>query len=654
MLPTKEPSKLTPRFYILIAIASAMTALAFSLSPSAGIYGFRDIFLNIQEASIIKSLFSFFTIYLYMRTAKLLTKRLAIFAGSCGFLFGLCMVCGSSIKESGSLFGGVSISIPSLAAFFILLLGYSLFFASLIVLLFNWLDHRDHSGSIERSSLIKQNIDSVFFSNSPRSFFITVGFLLLVWIPYIIICFPGLASYDTIVEIIQGLGFISYSNHHPILHILFIEFFIKLGNGMFGSYLAGIAMAALLQVICGSVIYTYALRCLRRWGIAFGYRVFALLFFAFFPLVPIYSMTLWKDVWLAWSVLLFLLLIVDIRRKQIDFSKKKHFVLFTLSMFALVFSKNNGIIILLFALASLLLIAKGLRIRIASCALVVLVVFQVITGPVFSVLDISKGNPREAYSVPLLQMARVVRDNDEGISDEDKALIQNVLPYDELAERYNPEISDSIKGEFDTEAFRQDKLQYTLLWLRLGIQNPRLYVEAFLEHTYGYWFPDVQYWKMNTETYPMYVKSIMMNEPGLFPDFDPNTDTYSNYFPGPVFQLAESLRNGPIVNFPLTSPFFSIGFYFWVYLLCAFFLLYRKRPTELTPIVLLFALWLTCILSPVYAEFRYSLPAFVCIPIVIAVTFHTEARPSRSVESRRSGERQVPLPDKGKGHQAST
>lgn len=636
MLISKKKNKLTARLYILIAISSVTTAFAFSISPVTGIYSFQDLFLNIQSASIVRSLFCVFTIYLYICAAKILSKRLAVFSASCGFLFGLCMACGSSIKESGFLLNGASFSAPSLSAFLLSIVGYGLFFSSLIALLFDWLDRRDPQNRAEGTPRIKSKIESLFFASSPRSFFTTMGVLLLMWIPYGIICFPGLISYDTIAEAIQGLGYISYTNHHPIIHVLFIEFFIKLGNGIFGSYLAGIAMASLFQTLCGAAIYTYALRCLSRWNITFGYRMFALLFFAFFPLIPIYNMTLWKDVWLAWSILLFLLVAVDIQMKYVDFSKKKHFILFSLNMFALVFSKNNGIIILIFSLISLLLVSKGSRIRIASCALIVIVVFQVVTGPVFSAIGVTKGDIKEALSIPMLQVARVVRDNPENISASDKALIRNIMPYDELGERYNPKVSDSIKGEFDSDVFSQAKLQYARLWLRLGIQNPRLYIESFLEQTYGYWYPDVQYWKMSTETYPMYIKSIEMNELGLFPDFDPNREAYSNYFPGPVFQLAEQLASGAVVNFPLTSPFFSIGFYFWVLLLCAFFLLYRKRQVELTPIVLLFALWLTCLLSPVYAEFRYSFPAFVCMPIVISATFGLKSKKHRRMEHNSS------------------
>lgn len=636
MLISKDEKHLSPRTYLFIILASIITAFAFSLSPVAAIYTFKDIFHNLQDANIMRSLFCVFVIYLYNKAARMLTKRLAFYASLCGILLGLCMACGTSIKASGFLLNEAAVTVPSLVGFFIFVVGYGLFFSALIALLFKWLDHRSYDGNKEQTTALKSKIDSVFFSTLPRSFLITVGFLLLMWLPYTILCFPGLVSYDTILEVIQGLGFAPYGNHHPILHILFIEFFTKLGNLIFGSYLAGIAMASLFQMLCGAVIYAYALRCLRRWNLSFGFRIFALLFFALFPLIPVYNMTIWKDLWLAWSILLFLLLSIDIQMRTIDFSEKKHFVIAILIMFALVFSKNNGIIILVLSAVALVVLSKGIRIRIAASVLLVVVVFQVINGPVFDAIGIGKVDSKEALSIPLLQVARVVRDNPNGSSDEDKTLIKEVFPYDELAEQYNAEVSDSIKNLFDTTAFNQNKLQYFLLWLRLGVENPRLYVESFLEHTYGYWYPDVQYWKISVNSYPQYMKyvtSLGPDDPGAFPDFDPNVENYSIYFQEQLIGLGGCLMSGALSSFPLTSPFLSIGFCFWLLLVCLFFLLYRKRYTELTPIIILFALWFTCLLSPVYAELRYSLPAFVCAPIVIAFTFSGKPEPSKRLES---------------------
>lgn len=635
MLISKCEQPLSPRTYLLIILASIITAFAFSLSPVAAVYTFKDIFRNLQEASIMRSLFCMLVIYLYVKTARTLTKRLAFYAGLCCLLLGLCIACGSSIEASGFLLNAAAVTVPSLVGFFIFVIGYGLFFTSLIALFFNWLDQRSYDIGKRQTIAWRSKVDSVFFSNQPRSFLITVGFLLLMWLPYTILCFPGLVSYDTILEMIQGLGFLPYGNHHPILHILFIEFFTKLGNLIFGSYLAGIAMVSLFQMLCGAVIYAYALSCLRRWNLAFGFRIIALLFFAFFPLIPVYNMTIWKDLWLSWSILLFLLLSIDIQRRTIDFSKKKHFVIVSLVMFALVFSKNNGIIILILSAAALVILSKGIRIRLAASVLLVVVIFQVVNGPVFDAIGIGRVDSKEALSIPLLQVARVVRDNPDGISDEDKTLIQKVFSYDELTAQYNPKVSDSIKNLFDSTVFNQNKLQYFLLWLRLGIENPRTYVESFLEHTYGYWYPDVQYWKMSVNSYPQYLKYVTnldKDDPGSFPDFDPDVENYSIYFFEQLIILEGSLTDGVFSDFPLTSPFLSIGFYFWLLLVCLFFLLYRKRYTELTPIVILFALWLTCLLSPVYAELRYSLPAFVCAPIVIAFTFSGRAEPGKRLE----------------------
>ncbi len=38
--------------------------------------------------------------------------------------------------------------------------------------------------------------------------------------------------------------------------------------------------------------------------------------------------------------------------------------------------------------------------------------------------------------------------------------------------------------------------------------------------------------------------------------------------------------------------------------------------------------WLTCLASPVYAEFRYAWPAILCVPVVLGLAFAPRRLPS--------------------------
>ena len=65
---------------------------------------------------------------------------------------------------------------------------------------------------------------------------------------------------------------------------------------------------------------------------------------------------------------------------------------------------------------------------------------------------------------------------------------------------------------------------------------------------------------------------------------------------------------------------FSPGFSFWCLIIFGAICIYYKKYRYLLPIVILFALWITIILSPV-SLLRYSYPIMICIPILSGIVF---------------------------------
>lgn len=60
-------------------------------------------------------------------------------------------------------------------------------------------------------------------------------------------------------------------------------------------------------------------------------------------------------------------------------------------------------------------------------------------------LEIANTSVREMLSVPFQQTARYAKYYGDEISEEDKEIIDKVLGYDDLGERYEPDLSDKVK-----------------------------------------------------------------------------------------------------------------------------------------------------------------------------------------------------------------
>ena len=77
-------------------------------------------------------------------------------------------------------------------------------------------------------------------------------------------------------------------------------------------------------------------------------------------------------------------------------------------------------------------------------------------------------------------------------------MLSKVVEVDKIADSYYPFISDDIKSlvraSKNQEYIVEHKKEYIKLFLELGIANPNLYLETYVNQTYGYWYPDSPYW----------------------------------------------------------------------------------------------------------------------------------------------------------------
>jgi hypothetical protein len=119
--------------------------------------------------------------------------------------------------------------------------------------------------------------------------------------------------------------------------------------------------------------------------------------------------------------------------------------------------------------------------------LVAVVAVLLITGPLYTHLGVGAASKAEAYGLLLNQMARVVVE-DGTMSSEDEAYMNSLFPLDKYAETYSPTCVDSLKWSagFNDAALSSGFFQH---WASMFVKNPKIYVEAWVMETFGFWAP---------------------------------------------------------------------------------------------------------------------------------------------------------------------
>ncbi len=552
----------------------------------------------IENASVFNVVFAILMYYLLQQCDKQQDKRLKICAGILACLLAAMEIIGYSINTYLDLSGIINSPIALLKNT-MKWFGYSTIFYICIVLLFSycnqWLERIKQRNEKEIS----------FFTNNKRSFFIVMVIIILAWLPYLLKYFPGNATSDSMSQVLQALGITKLNNHHPVIHTAVIWIGMTIGKAI-GNYNLGMAVYSVIQMCIMAAIFSFAIYYMAKRQLPIIVRILSLIFFACYPVNSLYSITMWKDVIFSGLVVVFVIGIVEIITNQNTFFKRKiNSILFIITCIGMILFRNNGIYMAILTMPFLCIIVKRYRKQLLITCFIILAIYSVFKGPVFSMFDIKGASIREALSIPLQQFARVMATK-ENVPEKEE--IYCFLPIDDYKQLYSPILSDPIKAEFNENYFKEHKFEFIKLWVKIVFKYPREAVESFLCNSYGYWYPEAKNWIVSTEIYQGKV--------------DGDTEV-------PISIYREPLIKGNVVssissliekrNVPILSMGFSIGFAFWITITLCMYLIYKKRYKELVPYIPILVLWLTCIASPVYCEYRYIYSMFITLPVLTSI-----------------------------------
>ena len=455
---------------------------------------------------------------------------------------------------------------------------------------------------------------ALFMKNlSDKKLWILASLAIFICYLPVILTSASVLTPDSWSSIKQATGEAPLSNAHPVIFTAFTGIFIQIGL-LFGSFEFGILLFSLVQSAILAMIFALAIVWMRREKIGRSGIIATFLFYAILPINAIAGIIMWKDILFAGFGLLLLILLRQLYLEKDGYFTKKNVLCFVLIAFLFCAWRNNGFYS--YAVMSLLVIAIGHKTFFKKKYLLLMfspiILFFIYSG--LTSLVSSPGPKTVMFSVPLQQIARTVKYHGASISEEDKEAINEILPFDQLGAKYNPNLADPVLWTFDVEAFDQNQLKYLGLWLRLFVDHTKTFIAAFAYNSYGYVYP---YFPSSTTT------DVLLDN-----------DTHFNASVGYVDGAYESKGKLALAAYRdlITSAFplvRNIGFYTCLILLGAYLAIIKRKHELIGVFALLFCLFLTTILGPVNGEFRYLYLFTLATPFILAAVYSNNHKSAR-------------------------
>lgn len=441
--------------------------------------------------------------------------------------------------------------------------------------------------------------------------FIASDVIFVCWLPYMLSWFPG-GIYSDTYSVIDQVEVGYWSNRHTFFYTVCWHICFGVASLFGGDMQAAAEIITVIQLVSMAFVLGCSVVWLRAHGICKPVCIAALVFCSLFPWLPMFAMSVWKDIFFCEFMLLFSLKFIDIclcsGRPGIPDTVKICILAALVS-----FSRNNGAYIV-FASCIVLLILKRRQLKDAfmrtGLALgLTVVAILVIQGPIYTMAGLQV-TYEENIGIPLQQMAAVVSE-DAKLTIPQLNYLNSVMPIQGWSMLYRPLIVDSIKWHeaFNIDAIANDLPAFWQNYISIGLAHPLIYLKAAFANSSGFWDPFIG-WTENIASY-----NAMVWYPDTLVQYD-------------FIQSATGFSIRGILE-PAFNP--SAGLYAWIMLLSATvsigsWKVNAKKAALLSPLLLL---WLTLMVAtPIAISQRYFFAAIFMLPVIVLLPFiaRTELR----------------------------
>ena len=563
---------------------------------------------DLLKLGLIGSVLLIYFIYKFYQKSTIIHKKKSLKVLS--LILAFFMIFGNSFMCVGStalIFKNIGYFLLSL----IMYIGYYYLFLVLISYLFRFLDKNNFS---EENKEKKDNKFVAAFKKHP--FLFSLCFIVICWLPYIISYYPIILSPDPSFQIRQFFGIrtkyadyailldenVVMTNHHPVTHTMLLGGCLKLGT-MIGNDNLGLFFYSIIQISVLASVLAFSIYYMQKMGLKTKYLIGVLLIYALVPMFPLYAMSGVKDVLFGAFIFLYFIFLHNLVKTKCEGYKWWNYLLIIILLILICLFRNNGIHVLILSLPFTLIIARKKWKQLLTVMVCVFGFYGVFDKVILPYYKITPGSIREVLSVPFQQTARLSKYHGDEFTEEEIATIDKILGYDDLAERYDSELADPVKNEFNKYATDEDLKEYFKVWFNGLIKHPGTYIEATMNNVYGFFYPEKTKW------YVYYNFDNRITENGF--DYHYNSlETSRNI-------LSEYAVAFPYI--PGIGLISNIGFNVWIIFTLFAYAIYKKLYKNILVLAPALILILVCVVGPANTYFRYALPFIFAMPFIIGV-----------------------------------
>lgn len=525
----------------------------------------------------------------------------------CAF-FALCTVVGVSYSKTASwdcifLFG------TQFVLAFVVWAGYYFAYKNGILFVIYLLEK--NKGFLHRNA--ESSLGRVIFER--HAFWGSFVLFAAIGAVWMIAFFPGTLQPDAYMQLLMKQGVFEYTGHFPVASTEIMGFCMNIGKNIFHSDEMGVFTFTFVQYAVQCLVFSYSLLLMKRLKTPIVLRVAAVFFYGVSPVFPIWGFTFVKDSFYYICFLLMICAMVDLLSGEGEFHGTKHreeykTVLLATACVGMCLFRNDGKYVVVLSLIIAVFFTKkywkNFLIGIAACGLTALLT----EGVYMSVNRIPSGPVGEMLSIPLQQTARYIAEYPDDITQEEALVLQKGFSVElsELASLYNPILSDPVKAQLVHDPEPGYLWQYFKVWMRQLVRHPDAYIQAFLNQTYAYFYPNAHDGK--GEEFWFYI-------------------VYGNELHDGTFDIEFGVKNDGLrqilmhysylfETLPIFGMLLSPGLYTYLLIGGAVYLISKKRGKEFVCFVPAFVVLLINLVSPVNGCVRYMLPIMAAAPLLAA------------------------------------
>lgn len=602
--------------YFGLLCLAVTTVLAFSISYNIVPIEAYEVYLNesyskldgiiaqirymIQDVDLLLTILTFLFFFLYivvfMKYRKPWCKSRIILA----IIYSFLSIVGKCFKDAGSLNFCLS-GIGHFMLWLVFGMSYCIFYYAIITVM-EWCLEKwvaIYEVNIFNESRLKKH-----------SKLYTFMFVCICQIPNLYFFFPGIVNWDGLRQLDFWIGSLEWTTHHPAFSTIIMGVIFDIGKFWGGSDYFGFFLYVCIQIIIHAVLVTISMDLLREWKIDRWIRVGLCCFYSLFSIWQMYLITYIKDTSYYLAFWWFVICIIKLLEKKE--MRLRYFVYLIVSGFLVTMLRNDGIYVVFPTIITMLITLKKHRRKYFISGIFIILGYIGINVIFVNTAGIGKGDIKEALSIPFQQTARYVTKYSAEVTEYEKQVIDKLILYDELIDRYNPDISDAVKGSKFASYTKEDLAEYFKVWFTQLLKHPLCYIESFLNSSYRYWYIGAEQYERSLCTYVQVTSTYVDRGEFEFEFIDKRTNGRN---------LVENLDNIEY-KLPIVNILYRPSSYVWVLLFCAYIIIKNKKFSILITCVPTTMCFLINMASPVNGSIRYALPIMACIPFTFLYVYY--------------------------------